>query len=132
MSRPSPPTYKTKEWPAYNEALKCRGSLTIWFDPAMTWEAAPTGALRTVRACGDIGTIDLATRKANCSVPDIVQLLLDGKLPVVGRLTDEVRLDSLLISAHSAPRCCRSGHRTLSQKPKRWVGFASTAGRWIG
>jgi len=24
-------------------ALKRRGSLTIWFDPAMTWEAAPTG-----------------------------------------------------------------------------------------
>ena len=23
------------------EALKRRGSLTIWFDPAMTWEAAP-------------------------------------------------------------------------------------------
>jgi hypothetical protein len=26
-----------------NKALKCRGSLTIWFDPAMNWEAAPTG-----------------------------------------------------------------------------------------
>ncbi len=25
------------------EALKRRGSLTIWFDPAMTWDAAPTG-----------------------------------------------------------------------------------------
>ena len=24
-------------------ALKRRGSLTIWFDPAMTWDAAPTG-----------------------------------------------------------------------------------------
>jgi hypothetical protein len=24
-------------------ALKRRGSLTIWFDPAMIWEAAPTG-----------------------------------------------------------------------------------------
>ena len=43
MSRPSPPTYKTRSWPSYNEALKRRGSLTIWFDPAMTWEAAPTG-----------------------------------------------------------------------------------------
>jgi hypothetical protein len=43
MSRPTPPTYKTRNWPAYNEALKRRGSLTIWFDPAMTWEAAPTG-----------------------------------------------------------------------------------------
>ena len=43
MSRPTPPAYKTRNWPAYNEALKRRGSLTIWFDPAMTWEAAPTG-----------------------------------------------------------------------------------------
>ena len=43
MSRPTPPSYKTRNWPAYNKALKRRGSLTIWFDPAMTWEAAPTG-----------------------------------------------------------------------------------------
>ena len=37
-----PPAYKTRNWPAYNEALKRRGSLTIWFDPAMIWEATPT------------------------------------------------------------------------------------------
>ncbi len=43
MSRPTPPTCKTRNWPSYNNALKRRGSLTIWFDPAMTWEAAPTG-----------------------------------------------------------------------------------------
>ena len=43
MSRPIPSTYKTRNWPAYNEALKRRGSLTIWFDPEMSWEAAPTG-----------------------------------------------------------------------------------------
>ncbi|SNT13165.1 Transposase DDE domain-containing protein [Antarctobacter heliothermus] len=43
MSRPIPPAYKTRSWPAYSEALKRRGSLTIWFDPAMTRKAAPTG-----------------------------------------------------------------------------------------
>lgn len=43
MSRPTPPTYKTKNWPSSNKALKRRGSLAIWFDPAMTWKAAPTG-----------------------------------------------------------------------------------------
>jgi hypothetical protein len=37
------PTYKTTNWPSYNEALKRCGSLTIWFDPAMRWERAPTG-----------------------------------------------------------------------------------------
>lgn len=43
MSRPTPTTYRTRNWPAYNEALKRRGSLTIWFDPEMNWDAAPTG-----------------------------------------------------------------------------------------
>lgn len=43
MSRPTLPSSKTRNWPSYNEALKRRGSLTIWFDPAMIWEAAPTG-----------------------------------------------------------------------------------------
>jgi hypothetical protein len=43
MSRPTPPNYKTRNWPAHNEALKRRGSLTIWFDPEMSWDAAPTG-----------------------------------------------------------------------------------------
>src|SRR6056297_1459423 len=43
MSGPIPPSYKTKNWPAYNEALKQRGSLTIWFDPDMLWVPPPTG-----------------------------------------------------------------------------------------
>jgi hypothetical protein len=43
MSKPTPPAYKTRNWPDYNAALKRRGSLSIWFDPAMIWEAEPTG-----------------------------------------------------------------------------------------
>ena len=43
MSRPNISTYKTQNWPAYNKALKRRGSLTIWFDPEMAWVAQPTG-----------------------------------------------------------------------------------------
>jgi len=43
MSSWSLTTYKTKNWPSYNTALKQRGSLSIWFDPEMTWHAAPTG-----------------------------------------------------------------------------------------
>ena len=35
MSRPIPPTYKIRNWPAYNDALKQRGALAIWFDPNM-------------------------------------------------------------------------------------------------
>jgi hypothetical protein len=29
MNRPIPPSYKTKNWPAYGEALKQRDSLAI-------------------------------------------------------------------------------------------------------
>ena len=43
MSRPTSPTYRTRNGPAYNEALKRRGSLTIWFDPEMRWDGAPMG-----------------------------------------------------------------------------------------
>ena len=43
MSRPTIPSDKTLNLPAYDKSLKRRGSLTIWFDPQMTWEAAPTG-----------------------------------------------------------------------------------------
>jgi len=53
MSKPTPPTYKTRNWRAYSEALKRRGSLTIWFLPAMTWDAAPTGKRGRQRDYGD-------------------------------------------------------------------------------
>ena len=43
MSNRTAPACKTGNGPAANEALKRRGSLTIRFDPAMTWQAAPTG-----------------------------------------------------------------------------------------
>lgn len=43
MSKPTPTAYKTRNWPDYNAALQRRGSLSIWFDSAMIWEAEPTG-----------------------------------------------------------------------------------------
>ena len=51
MSRPTPPSYKTWNWPAYNEALKQHGSHTIWLNPEMVWvpptdrKARPTAAI---------------------------------------------------------------------------------------
>ena len=35
--------YKTKNWRTYNEALKRRGSLSVWFDPEMMWTPPPSG-----------------------------------------------------------------------------------------
>jgi hypothetical protein len=43
MSKPTSPTYKTTNWTSYNEALKRRGSPTIWFDPKMNWGAKASG-----------------------------------------------------------------------------------------
>ena len=43
MSRPDTLIYKALNWPAYNKALKRRGSLTIWFDPDLAWAAKPSG-----------------------------------------------------------------------------------------
>ena len=43
MRKPTSPTYKTTNWAAYNEALRRRGSLTIWFDPEVNWDAKPSG-----------------------------------------------------------------------------------------
>ncbi|RJE82579.1 TniQ family protein [Paracoccus onubensis] len=42
-------------------------------------------------------TLELVARKLNCGVPDVVQLMLEGKIQAVGRLTDELRLDSLVV-----------------------------------
>ena len=35
--------YRTTNWKAYNEALKARGSLTMWLDQDMQWLAEPNG-----------------------------------------------------------------------------------------
>ena len=43
MSSWAPTKYKTTNWSAYNNALQQRGSLTVWFDPDMTWRPPPTG-----------------------------------------------------------------------------------------
>lgn len=43
--RTGKPTYRLRNWSAYNEALKQRGSLTVWFDPRVLtyWYARPSG-----------------------------------------------------------------------------------------
>ena len=53
MSKPRPVTYRTTNWLSYNAALNRRGSLTVWFDPTMTWEDLPTGRRGRQRSYGD-------------------------------------------------------------------------------
>ena len=43
MSSWSPTKYKTTNWSSYNDSLKRRGSLSIWFDPELVWVPPPSG-----------------------------------------------------------------------------------------
>lgn len=63
MSKPTPPTYKTTNWAEYNAALKRRGSLTIWFDPEMNWDAKPSGKRGRSRTFSDAAIQTCLTMK---------------------------------------------------------------------
>lgn len=63
MSKPTLPTYKTTKWAADNEALKRRGSLTIWFDPEMNWDAKPSDKRGRSRTFNDAAIQTCLTMK---------------------------------------------------------------------
>lgn len=63
MSKPTSPTYKTTNWAEYNAALKRRGSLTIWFDPEMNWDAKPSGKRGRSRTFSDAAIQTCLTMK---------------------------------------------------------------------
>ena len=43
MSKPPRARYRTTNRPACNASLKRRGSLMVWLDPELAWQAAPSG-----------------------------------------------------------------------------------------
>ena len=43
MPKPANTRYRTTNWSDYNASLKRRGSLSIWFDPEMLWQAEQSG-----------------------------------------------------------------------------------------
>ena len=43
MNKPASKTYRTTNWPSYNQALVNRGNLSIWFDPTTQWYAPLKG-----------------------------------------------------------------------------------------
>lgn len=43
MTKPYSQKYRTHNWSAYNASLKSRGSLSVWFDPRMSWLGTPSG-----------------------------------------------------------------------------------------
>ena len=88
---PPPIKYKTKNWCTYNEALKRRESLPIWFDPEMTWTPPPSGKRgrqcqfsdAAIQTCLTIrGVFGLPLRQTTGFVESLLKLVcLDWALP---------------------------------------------------
>jgi hypothetical protein len=43
MNKPAKQKYKTTNWKTYSQALKARGSLMVWLDREMAWQAPSSG-----------------------------------------------------------------------------------------
>ena len=54
MSSWKPTSYKIRNWREHSIALKQRGSLTIWSDPDLAWEANPIGKRGRQNTCSDV------------------------------------------------------------------------------
>ena len=91
MSSPPRPRYKTTNWPEYNAALKRRGSLTVWVDPQMGWEATPSGRRgrqqlfsdAAIQTCLTMKVLfGMALRQATGFVESLLRLMgLDWRVP---------------------------------------------------
>jgi len=107
MSSWTPTTYKTKNWAAYNRALKQRGSLSLWFDAAMDWGAAPSGKQgrqqvysdAAIQACLTIKVLfGLPLRQATGFVESLLKLIgLNWPVPDFSTLCRRQRTLSVAI-----------------------------------
>lgn len=69
MSDPAKTTYKTTNWRAYNQTLRRRGSVTVWFEAEMPWEARPSGKRGRQRAHSDAAVHACLTIKVLFGMP---------------------------------------------------------------
>jgi len=91
MSSWSPTKYKTTNWSSYNDSLKRRGSLSIWFDPEMIWVPPPSGRRgrqqnfsdAAIQACLTLKVLfGLSLRQTTGFVQSLLQLIgLDWVVP---------------------------------------------------
>ena len=91
MSSWAPTNYKTTNWSAYNEALKQRGSLTIWFDPDMVWRPPPNGKRGRQQSFGDAAIQTCLTMKVLFGMVDIESAI--GPSDNVDAANDRVRAE---------------------------------------
>ena len=69
MSLWKPTTYKTKNWSYYNDALKQRGSLSIWFDAETPWKAKLSGQHGRQKAYSDVAIQSCLTLEVLFGLP---------------------------------------------------------------
>tara|TARA_R110002072_G_scaffold3206_6_gene23865 strand:+ start:5126 stop:5356 length:231 start_codon:yes stop_codon:yes gene_type:complete len=69
MSNWTPTIYKTQNWADYNRTLKQRGSLSIWFDAGMDWDAKRSGKRGRQQAHSDVAIKACLTIKALFGLP---------------------------------------------------------------
>ena len=69
MSSWIPTKYRTRNWAEYNLSLKQRGSLSIWFDPQMAWEAEASGLRGRQQTYSDAAIQACLTLKVLFSLP---------------------------------------------------------------
>lgn len=107
MSSWSPTRYKTKNWSHYNLSLKRRGSLSIWFDAGMDWEAKPSGKPGRQQAYSDVAIqacltlkvlFGLPLRQATGFVESLLKLIdLDWEVPDFSTLSRRQKALSVTI-----------------------------------
>ena len=113
-----PTKYKTRKWAEYNLSLKVRGSLSIWFDAGMTWEAVPSGRRGRQQAYSD-GAIQaclilkvlfgLPLRQATGFVASLLKLVgLSWSVPDFSTLYRRQRTLSVAIHTRAQPGHCTS------------------------
>jgi hypothetical protein len=69
MSSWAPTKYKTTNWSSYNDSLKQRGSLSIWFDPKMVGVPPPSGKRGRQQSFSDAAIQTYLTLKALFGLP---------------------------------------------------------------
>lgn len=90
--------YRTTNWQEYNKALKARGSLTVWFETDMQWQAPQSGK-----------------RGRNCSYSDAaIQCCLSFKVlfnlalrQTIGLVESLIKLCALLWKTPNFSTLCR-------------------------
>ena len=70
MPKPSPIRYRTTNWSDYNAAPCKRGSLSVWFDPKMIWNAGKTGKRGRPETFSDAAIQICLTLKVLFGLPD--------------------------------------------------------------